>query len=624
MPKPTNWDLHAEKDIWKAICAPNRWFDTDGVTTTTHPRSLWYFVSYVWGVTHYLDNHPEHPKWFYEPIHGPYISWLQSHLLEWKSDSRKGGTDRHYIASVIPRYYGKTIIASKSAMIWVQLDEPDMSTLLASSTTSLAEDVYKAIKAVLSGEDSDSWFTWLYGNWKQGSQEWSKNSLKHGYRQSKNISEGSFDVTSVGVGMTGYHHRIHNWDDPIFANNLREGKDAYMRSVHTAVDASYNALQSNGLLMFTLTRYADDDVAGRHFREEGIATWTGMPCPNTVMFDKVEFGKGTWHVYFLQVEDELTGEPSHPILWDRKKIAEAKRRNAEDFACQHQNNPGSGEKAPLTEAQLKDLFIDYKDLNFEIPIEGVSVHIDTAFKTVKTIRTGDDNAIVPWYHDARRNGMIYLDTDRVLASNEWREEDFNKELTKVLIYYRRKGITLKYLTDEVEMGGKAGTYKNRLMSILDASGLRLPPNTFKQINRTGNKRARIRTTLGYWVEGYVGILLHKDEKGQWIIPPPVKKLFNQILRIDIIDHEDVADAASDVFVPGIWRKPLAGAARDNNDDGAFVREPGDEYLKSFSRPLSNEEIYDMIDSRKEMELFGPGRGPDYPDEYENFLPRDPV
>lgn len=421
--------------------------------------------------------------------------------------------------------------------------------------------------------------------------------------------------------MTGYHHRIHVWDDPIFANKLREGRDAYMRSVHTAVDASYNALQSNGLLMLTLTRYMDDDVAGRHFREEGIASWSGLPCPNSVMFDKVEYGQGRWHVYFMQVEDELTGEPTHPILWSKPKIAEAKRRNAEDFACQHQNNPGSGERAPLTESQLKDLFVDYNDLNFNIPVDGVSVHIDTAFKTVKNIRTGDDNAIVPWFHDARRNGMIYLDTDNVKASNEWREEDFNQELVKVLLGYRRRVIPLKVLTDEVEPGGKAGTYKNRLISVVAAAGLSLPANQFKQINRTGNKRARIRTTLGYWVEGYVGILLHKDVQGRWIIPPVIRKLFNQILRIDIIEHEDLADAASDVFVPGIWRKPIAN--QRFVDEGADIREPGDDALKSFSRPLTNEELYEMIDARKTVELYGPGRGSDYPDD-EYTLPRDPV
>jgi hypothetical protein len=509
-------------------------------------------------------------------------------------------------------------------MIWAQLDEPDMSTLIASSTSPLTEDILKAIQAVMSGDDPDSWFTWLYGNWRQGSREWRSNYFVHGARRAKNISEPSFDTTSVDVGMTGYHHRIHHWDDPIHKNKLRDGRDAYMRAVHDAVNASYNALQSNGLLMFTLTRYLDDDVAGRHFREEGIATWTGMTCPNSSIFEKIPMGEGNWHVFFWQTEDELTGKPTHPILMDEKKIADAKRRDPEDFACQQQNNPGTGERAVLTEQQIPGLFVDYKDAQFEIPIEAASIHIDTAFKTLKKVRTGDDCAIVVWLHDARRNGMVYLDTDNLLASNELREEQFNTQLINRFINLRRRMIPVKKLTDEVEPGGKAETYKNRLLSILYSAGLPMSGSNFMQLNRTTDKKARIRSALGYWAEGYVKIFLHKDIKGEWIIPPVLRKFIAQITRIDVVQHDDLADAATDVFVPGIWIRPQRIQAYSEEGENPWA--PGDDNLKSFSRPISNEELFRMMDAEnKEIQnTLGPGHGWDYELNYDIDYVHSPI
>jgi hypothetical protein len=619
--KRIKWDSRAEKDIWRAICAPNKWFNEKD-QVSTHPRSLWWFVHLAWGAEWYFQKHPEQPRWLVEHIHGPYISWLQAHLLKWKSDCLKGGTDRYYIASVLPRGFGKTVIATKSAMLWMHLDEPDMSSLVASATLALSQDIYNAIRSVLSGDDDDAWFSWLYGDWKSGAKIWTDTYLHHAFRKSKNLSEPSIDTTAVGIGMTGYHHRAHNWDDPITINKLREGSEAYSRSVHAAVNASYNALQTNGLMMLTLTRYFDDDVAGRHFREEGIKSWTGMPCPNMAMFEKVPLGKGVWHVYFLQTEDELTGEPTHPLLWDRAKIIEAKRRDPEDFSCQQQNNPGTSERAPLLESQIRDLFVDYDEFLFKTPIEYATVHIDTAFKAITTIRTGDDSAIVVWLHDARRNGIIYLDTDLLQASNEWREEQFNEQLVRTLLTLRRRATYVKKLTDEREMGGKFGVYRNRLLSILQGAGLALGTNQFIQLNRTQGKDTRIRTSIGYWVEGYVRILLHRDQQGQWIIPALVRKFFNQILRLDAVQHKDMADAAADVFTPGIWVRPQIMG--NISEDGTDPWQPADEFFKSLGRRMTTTELYRMMDQENEeiQNTQGPTHGwtvEDYDD-----LPRDPI
>ncbi len=623
MPNEIGWDIEAERALWRSICAPNSWHAEDGTTPATHPRSLWYFIQYAWGTEFYFRSHPDQVRWLVESIHGPYIEWLQHHLLEWKTDCQNGGKDRKFIAVILPRGFGKTVTATKAGAIWTHLDEPDMSTLFCSSSGEFSESILDAVKQVVSGRNEDSWFSWLFGNWEKGAKDWTKTYCNHGYRRSHNISEPSLDRTGVDIGMTGYHHRQHWWDDPIYINKLREG-GRYMDSVHEAVDASWNAVQTNGLVVFVLTRYLDGDVAGKHLKDEGVKSWDGMPCPNMTLFSKVPMGQGNWNVYFLQTENELTGEPVHPILWDKKKIADAKSRKPEDFACQQQNNPGTGERAPLVESQLPELFMDYKDFRFAVPIESASVHLDTAFKKLNNIRQGDFNAIGTWLKDARRNGIMYLDTDLLRWSNEWREEDFNDQLIGVLLNLRRRAIRVSHLTDEVEPGGKAGTYKNRLIAITKQAGVRLHPDRILQLNRGGtNKKARIRTSVGHWAENYVRILLHKDMNGKWIIPPVVLELFNQILRIDAVEHEDIADALADGFIKEIWTQPMMSYFNEAAIEGSTPMQPGDTILRDLGgRPFAPPPSDLLFKQWDEARANGPDDGNRSADG--DLMPRDPV
>jgi hypothetical protein len=604
-----NWDLEAERDLWTSICAPNSWHGPDGESVGTHTKSLWYFIHYGWGAEMYFRNHPEKPRWLIERVHGPYIAWLQEQVLEWKAARRRGSRERFYIAVVIPRAFGKTVTSTKCTLLWSHLDEPDMSTLICSATHPLAKDILGSVENVISGKDSESWFAWMYGVWFNPDREWSETAAVHGYRRSTNLSEPSFDTTGVGIGMTGYHHDQHCWDDPIIINKDRPG-GVYMDGVHQAVDASFNALQPNGLLMFTLTRYGDDDICGRHLRNEGIKTWTGMECPNITLSEKVPFGKGAWRVYFLQAEDELTGKAILPEVYDEKKIAEHKRRDPEDFACQYQNNPGTGEHSPLVEKQLYEMFMDYEQFRHNVPVEGASVHIDTAFKRLENVRKGDDTAILVAFHDARPNGLVYIDTDKLVASNELRAEDFDDRLIDVFLKLRARQYHVKALTDEAEMGGKAGIFKNHLVATLRGAGIRVP--RILQFNRSGTiKRARIRTSAGFWAEGFVRILLHRDKDGAWIIPPVVKKFFNQMLRIDAVAHDDIADAQADIWTEGVWRRPTSPEGMAG-DEGSVPRGPGDSNLKAMSRPLTQAELREMMDERaqEEAQLLGPGHGAD--------------
>lgn len=626
------WNLDAERDLWRSICAPNSWYAEDGTSVGTHPYSLWYCLTKAWGAESYLKSHPAEPQWLYEPIHVPYTQWLQHHILAWKKRALTGKPGRTHLASILPRGYGKTV-CEKAAILWSHLDDFDMTTLVMSANDTLSGDILKVIKAVLDGgpdHDPDSWFVWLYGDWRSGAQDWHKQYINHGARRARNISEPSIDTTGAGAGATGYHPRQCWWDDPLEKNKLKQDRTAYLRGQKEAVNASFNSVHTNGLIVFTLTRYLDNDVMGDHFRTEGVASWSGMPCPHQAIFDDIPFGEGQWHVFFYQTEDETTGEPTNPRLWTREMIAAAKKRDSEDFACQQQNNPGSGEHAPLVESQIPWLYMSYQDFQWDITIQWATIHIDTAFKNRDNIGQGDYSAIVVWLKSTRDDGVLYLDTDLMRASNEWREEDFNKELLKVCLNLRKRGIFIRNITDEKEPGGKEGTYKNRILGILRTAGFMLSDDQFIQFNRSTDKKARIRTAVGHWAEGHARILLHRDrcdcpppeydhvtnrylprQCPHFTVPPVVKSLIDQIVRVDVVGHDDLADAMTDGFTKQCGWTPPAVRPLSPQDEGQTPRRPWDEDLKNVGKPMTYEELQQFLADREELAglgLMSPGHG----------------
>jgi hypothetical protein len=108
----------------------------------------------------------------------------------------------------------------------------------------------------------------------------------------------------------------------------------------------------------------------------------------------------------------------------------------------------------------------------------------------------------------------------------------------------------------------------------------------------------------------------------------VKKLIYQITRVDSSGgHDDLADAQADGFIEEIWKRPAGIIPQPT--EGVVPSAPGDEFLKSLSRPMTNEELFAIMDQNQatqawdaateEAQWLGPGHGPD-----EEFLPPFPT
>jgi hypothetical protein len=496
------------------------------------------------------------------------------------------------IATIVPRGCGKTVTGTKAATLWTHLDQPDLASVVAAEDKDLAQDILGAMKEVLSGTDPNSWFCWLYGQWKTSDRDWLKGKVTHAYRRSTAISEPSIASASVETGITGYHPDDCTWDDPLSANKLRDS-GGHLAAAHTAFDATYYALSTDGWMAMTLTRYLDDDIAGRHLKKEGVAEWHGMDPPNRSYFEDIPLGRGRWHVWFMQIED-ANGEPTLPEVMSADEIALAKKRDPIDFACQYMNDPQHGEAVQITEAHVNSLRIDRSKLR-DIPIAFASVHLDTAFKTEKTIAMGDDSAIVTFLHDSRPNGLVYLDSAH--ASNEWRDTQFFAKLISVLLDLRRRGIWVKCITDEVEPSGKTRElFKNHLIGIIRQAGIPSVPKII-QLTRQGTKKEqRLRDATSFWSDGYVRVLVHCDQAGNFIDStcPGFVKYRSQLVKGRGSIHDDIADAGSDVWSSDVWRRPTSATYGLARDEGQDVINPTDYGLKNFLSGRANAALNDLL------------------------------
>jgi hypothetical protein len=522
--------------------------------------------------------------------------------------------ERRYIALMIPRGCGKTVCATKSGSLWSHLDEPNLSTAIGAEDHELAKIFFRPIKDVMKGTNpSISWFSWLYGNWYQRDRTWDEKEAIHSYRRNTALSEPSFGTFGVDTGITGMHPNQVWFDDPITINKLAQGGNWIRKAIraHQAVDP---ALLTDGLYGLVLTRYEDGDVAGTALRDEGIASWSGMPPTDS----RMKVGGGEWHVYFMQgrntrdTEEFPRGRPMFPRIWSDKKLTRYEDTKPGDYAAQIQNDPTSGEHMALTAEQVDDLYFDRAKFR-DIPIEYATLHVDTAFKEDQIAR-GDFSVINVVLHDMRDNGIVYL--DKVWTSNSARVDQFNDQLINILRDLKRRNIRVRAITDEPEPGGKRGSWKMLIEQAIAGAGLRIPE--IIQITRQGTKKIlRLKTAAGYWAEGYFRILVPFDQDGKPIrdADPGVEAAVQEMLRIGKSYYDDISDALADVWHSELWRRPQYLLGADPNE-GMPVTQPGDDALKSFGKPVSYDEMTRLYDEQnpylspvgRDEEDFLPPRG----------------
>lgn len=571
------WPLEAEREFWRSACAPG-----------TSPDSLWWFVRIAWGAEWYFRGTGK-PRWLSARVHKPFLRWLSKHILEWKAWVRSGVVRRKILLVILPRDVGKTVLGTKCAMLWMHLDDPDMTQYIGSETHPKAKSFLLATKAVISGDDDYAWFTWLYGNWRHKDRRWNESEVFHAYRNSMAQSEPSLGTFGLDMGITGFHPMAVGFDDPnsqetLSEKTLKDARDTY--------DSVMYALSKSGFFIGNMTRYAQNDVGGHIMNTEGIASWSGIPNPEPQSVAPHE--NGQVHVYFLQgrdtskkTEEFPKGTPVFPEVYSDEDLSRRELNDPIGYSGQIQNTPSIGEHMPLEYAQLDRMEISRDDLP---AIDFATVHLDTAFKDEERIARGDWNVISGVLHSLRDDGKVFL--DRVIRNKTDRSEQFIAKLCGYLMSLRARGYRVKCITDEGELGGKSGTFKHLLVVSLSMAGFPVGPDTIILFNRSARKATRLRKAAAFWAEGYMKLI-----KGIEFLD----RIKYEMVNLDKGDHDDIADTLSDVWHEKVWKRPH----RETRSEGETPLQPGDEVLRPGLMPTI--QLWGEARRQRVADYLNPGR-----------------
>jgi hypothetical protein len=515
------WDRLAEQELLADSCVYG-------------PEAFWFFCRWAFGI----DYHPA-GGWL-NLYHYQLCQMLQREADRWFATRHDDDPPEIKILINAHRGSGKTVIVTKAFGMWLMLRDPNLAIVIDSEKIGKSIEFLGVVKRMYEGKDQHALFTWLFGIWEQP-DDWTKAFITHRCR-SANLTEPSFGTASVETGATGYHPDVIITDDPLTQEKMKESGMAVAQA-NTHMDSLVPVLKAGSLQVLVGTPYEDGDPVTSAMADDGLFEVQGLELPNE--YEHHVHEEGAWVCFFLPGRDE-DGLRTVPRAWSEKKLLRYERNAPADYSAQIMLRPGAGEHIPLTFDQLKEMYIERKDVPFHLL--RYTIHSDTAFKDRKRMAKGDESVILVFGHHPT-NGDVYFIEGH--SSNRWRDEDYIDKLIEIVQRLRKAGRRISWMTDEVSLGGKEGAWRTLLKSCFHGAGMWMPP--FEEIKRPKTKDAkttRITEAAAYWIDGHVHLMKNA---------PGVLPLMRQMARIGVSKHDDHADAAADTFNPKIYR-PVGNVA----------------------------------------------------------------
>src|SRR5690242_20024927 len=201
-----DWDLQAERTLLADAGVQDFEFFARTVIGLTHPQN-------------------SRGRWWDDSIHVPLCAWFQEQAEDWLAHRHDPVASRRYIAVLVPRGCGKSILITRIGMLWLHLHDPNLSTYIGNETLDLATDFLRSIKGWLGGaRDEHCLFNWLYGSWKGDSMRWRTEDITHAARKIER-GDPSFGIWSPKSSLTGRHPDVLCMDDLVSYDALEKDVD---------------------------------------------------------------------------------------------------------------------------------------------------------------------------------------------------------------------------------------------------------------------------------------------------------------------------------------------------------------------------------------------------------------
>lgn len=236
------------------------------------------------------------------------------------------GTDK--LMLFVPPQHGKSEIVSRKFPAWVLGRDPRTKIVGTSYSSDLAQQFSRSIQRTIDSPEYKAVFPETYLNSANVRTE------AKGYLRNVDLFEtvgygGFYKAVGVGGSLTGTPVDIGIIDDPV-----KDALEAYSATYRERVwnwytDVFLTRLHNRSKILLIMTRWHEDDLAGRLLGSEGDK-WTVISIP-AICEQDADGG--------LEKSDRKVGDALWPERHSLERLREAEQRSPRTFAALYQQHP---------------------------------------------------------------------------------------------------------------------------------------------------------------------------------------------------------------------------------------------------------------------------------------------
>ena len=292
----------------------------------------------------------------------------------------------------VPPQHGKSEIVSRNFPAWALGRDPNLKIVGCSYTIDLASQFSRSIQRIIDSAEYQAIFPNTYLN---GSNV---RSDTRGYLRNVDLFEtvghhGFYKAVGVGGGLTGTPVDIAIIDDPV-----KDAAEAYSSTYRERVWNWYNTvlttrLHNNSRQLFIMTRWHEDDLAGRILKAEPN-DWNVIVIPALCEMERDG----------ALMSDRHIGDALWPERHSLAKLLKQQQRSPRDFSALYQQRPVIEGGNIVKRDWFRHISMaEFRALRFNEPMH---FYLDTAYK--KKNASGHDNDPSGILAACRINNDIYL------------------------------------------------------------------------------------------------------------------------------------------------------------------------------------------------------------------------
>ena len=407
------------------------------------------------------------------------------------------------IMILMPPRHGKSDEATQKFPSWVLGEHPEWPFIVSSYSQELATDFGQGTRDIM---DSSNYKAIFETRLRQDTQAKSKWMTEEG---------GGYTAVGVGGAITGRGFKIGIIDDP-FKNREEADSPVTRESVHKWWKSTfYTRQEGNSAIIVILTRWHDDDLAGRLLREEEEAIKNG----------ETDYDK--WEVLEFKAIAEKddayrkTGEALWPQKFNVSKLQKTKATlGSYEFSALYQQNPIDEESQ-----EFKKEWLQYRSF------DEVSKMVTRKFATIDPAGSKKKKSD---YTGCTRN-YVNANNDWHLKSSRYRIN--SKGIIDLIFELHEAGFE--------QIGIEEGTYLDSIEPFLkvEMDQKKIYPNIIPLKHGGTMKETRIR-----------GLIPRYENKKVYHIDKTCLHLEEEYLRFPKASHDDCLDTVayqSQIAIPPV-------------------------------------------------------------------------